>query len=53
MVVENLINELERMQLARKLLETVYLEIGPYKNGQISDETLDKLRRFFNFDDSE
>lgn len=38
---------------ALKLLEAVYLELGPYRNREITEKTWDKVRNFFGFDDSE
>lgn len=45
--------EFERLQTASDLLEKVYTELGPYKDGKPTEETWDKIRAFFGFDDSE
>lgn len=35
------------------LLERLWMDIGPYSRGPISEETHIKLRDYFEFDDSE
>lgn len=52
-MLENLIDEIQRLQLAYELLEKVYLERGSYSQYSISNETWQKVNRFFEFDDSE
>jgi hypothetical protein len=51
--ITNLSNDLDTLINAQKLLERVYLEIGPYKRDQVSDRTWDEVRNYFEFDDSE
>jgi hypothetical protein len=53
MVVDKVIDELIKLNLAKSILEKVFLEVGPYNTGTISERTLDEIREFFNFDDSE
>jgi hypothetical protein len=47
------VDEINNLQKAKGLLQTVWLEIGPYGHGKISAETRDELNNFFKFDDSE
>lgn len=48
-----IVSHVSRGELAEKLLEQVYCDIGPYKRDDVSDETWVKVRDFFEFDDSE
>ncbi len=50
--IGKLLEELYKLQEAHKLLEEVWLELGPYTE-KLSDELSNKLNRFFKFDDSE
>lgn len=43
----------QRMVDGLHLLEVVWLDIGPYNRGPVSEETLRLLRDYFEFDDSE
>lgn len=52
-ILEKFLDEFEHLKEARELLEKVYIEIGPYNDGGLSEETLMRLRAFFEFDDSE
>lgn len=52
-VWEALKDHVDRGEEALKLLESVYVEIGPYKRDEVKDETWNKVRDFFGFDDSE
>jgi len=45
--------DISRANKAIELLQSVYLERGPYSDGKISDEVWRKVRDFFHFDDSE
>jgi len=38
---------------AIELLNKVFHELGPYRDGKVTDETWYKVRDFFGFDDSE
>ena len=54
--VEGLNREIQKLQkLAEgmELLEKVWIEIGPYGQGKVSDQTASKLSSYFQFDDSE
>ena len=51
--IDKLFDEINRLKLALEILNDVWADIGPYNTGQVSQETLTKLHRFFNFDDSE
>ena len=55
-MVEKIIEHIESLQklvYAYQLLETLFYEIGPYKNGTPSEHTWIKVRELFKFDDSE
>ena len=43
----------QRIMDGLHLLEEVWVEIGPYNRGPISEELLRKFRDYFEFDDSE
>ena len=51
--IENFLHDIKDLQEAYRILESIWLESDPYVGGQISKESLDKMRRFFKFDDSE
>ena len=51
--LDKVLDEIATLETARRLLETIYTEIGPYKNGKLTDETWHKVKDFFEFDDSE
>jgi len=51
--MDGLVADIKTMKEAVKLLQSVYLEYGPYSAGTISVETWNKVRNFFKFDDSE
>jgi len=38
---------------AEILLTEIWTDIGPYRDGQISDQTLQKLNKWMDFNDSE
>ena len=55
-MIEKLVEELQQLLHAKKLLELVWLEIGPYDNrGVFKDnpELQTQLNDFMKFDDSE
>lgn len=52
-LIENLLDELSRLQKSHELLEELFRWIGPYKDGNIPDELWFKIRDHFDFDDSE
>jgi len=59
-MIDKLIKEIEELQEAKNLLESLYVNIGPYNFRQIIEnnfpepmETISRLERFFDFDDSE
>jgi len=51
--INKLMDELDTLRSGCRLLEDVYLEYGPYGDGEISDELRRKINNFFKFDDSE
>ena len=50
--VDKFTNDLDLLKEGYKLLEVVYLDVGPYFDKPISKETQGKLNTFFKFDDS-
>jgi hypothetical protein len=52
-LIEKLLAEVGTAKKAMELLQRVYLELGPYRDGKIEDQTWNKVRDFFDFDDSE
>lgn len=52
-VWNGLVAHVGRGEEAVKLLEAVYVEMGPYRQDKVSDETWRKVCDFFGFDDSE
>lgn len=52
-VLSDVANEILDLQEAKELLEHIYVQIDPYKDGKIDDNTWRKVRDYFNFDDSE
>lgn len=52
-VWDGLVAHVGRGEEAVKLLEAVYVEMGPYRQDKVSDETWRKVCDFFGFDDSE
>ena len=51
--INSLIDDIERLKAGYKLLEDIYLEVGPYESKKIPEELCYKMREFFGFDDSE
>lgn len=53
--LEDILDEIKNLQEAQKLLEKIWLELDPYHpdTKEISKETWNKVRDFFEFDDSE
>ena len=49
---KNLLYDIKRACKAMEIVEDIWTELGPY-NTILSDELTDKLRKFFDFDDSE
>ncbi|MNJ90171.1 hypothetical protein D3C87_77650 [compost metagenome] len=47
------ISEITHLQEAKELIERVFVEVGPYGNGKISEELLSKINDYMKFDDSE
>ena len=55
-MVEELIEELNRLKEAERLLRDLWLDIGPYniREGQmISEDLMNRLNDYMRFDDSE
>lgn len=51
--IETVIAELQRLLTALDILKQVWAEVGPYRHSMVSEETVNKMREFFDFDDSE
>lgn len=51
--LDKLFLEVEQLKEAHELLISVYLDIGPYRDRDVKDETWERVRNFFKFDDSE
>ena len=51
--LDKLSSEVEQLKEAHELLISVYIEIGPYRDREVKDETWEKVRNFFKFGDSE
>ena len=51
--IDEMIIELQKLRNAKRLLEKLYHEVGPYRNGKIREETWYEIRNYFKFDDSE
>lgn len=54
-VLPRMVAEYQKLVEAKALLESIYVELGPYRNREdaIKDETWYKVRDYFGFDDSE
>ena len=52
-MIDELIEEMQKLKEAKELLYQVYLEHGPYGDGEIPQELRWKINNFFGFDDSE
>lgn len=52
-MIDELIAELEKLKRAEAILEQVYLEYSPYGHGKITPKTLQLMKDYFEFDDSE
>lgn len=52
-LIDKFIDGYHELKQARELLLDLYIEIGPYKDGKIKESTWDKVRDYFDFDDSE
>jgi len=50
-----MVAEYQKLVEAKALLESIYVELGPYRYREdaIKDETWYKVRDYFGFDDSE
>lgn len=51
--IRKLLDEIADLEKAKDLLESVYSDIGPYQDGEVSFDTWNKVRNYFKFDDSE
>lgn len=53
--LEKLLEEIEDLREAKRLLEKIWLELDPYNSGHrhISNETWRRVQVYFKFDDSE
>lgn len=51
--LEKTLEEISKLKTAHELLFNVWLDVGPYKDRKVSEETWDKVRNYFKFDDSE
>ena len=52
-MLDQLLIEMQKLKIAKELLDDVYRDIGPYNTGKVTRETLNKLQKFYKFDDSE
>lgn len=52
-VLDSLVQEYFHLKRVEELLDDIYVEIGPYQDGEVSNETWEKVRKHFKFDDSE
>ncbi len=59
-MLEKLLEEIKRLQEAKKLLDRVWAEVdvyrGEFRNGkdkEMTDDLMRDMRRFYDFDDSE
>ena len=52
-VLDSLVQEYFHLKRVEELLDSIYVEIGPYRDGEVSSETWEKVRKHFKFDDSE
>ena len=51
--ITNMQKEMEELLEAYDILEQVWLNIGPYNDGKVSNETLRRINNLMKFDDSE
>jgi hypothetical protein len=51
--INDLISEIKNLKLAKELLERIFYELGPYRDGKIIDNTWMEVKDYFDFDDSE
>lgn len=51
--IDKFIDEIFFLKTSHELLESLFVEIGPYKDGEIPSELWYKVCNHFNFDDSE
>jgi hypothetical protein len=47
------VEEVADLKKARELLSAVFTEIGPYRDGKVSDKTWNAVSDYFKFDDYE
>ena len=52
-ITVDFIDELNELLECRRLLYSIWLQYGPYKNGTIEHDTWEKVNRLMKFDDSE
>jgi hypothetical protein len=52
-VWDKLSRHVTRGEEAIKLLEQVFIDIGPYRSESVKDKTWQQVCRFFDFDDNE
>jgi hypothetical protein len=51
--VDKFIEEIKNLQTAESILLDIWTGLGSYFNGELSDETKERIRQYFKFDDSE
>ena len=51
--LQRTLNAIERLQEANDLLVELFAELGPYRDGKISDRLWRKVNNYIGFDDSE
>lgn len=52
-LLEQLLKEIEDLREAKAILESVWVDIGPFHTNPVSDKTQDDINKYFGFDDSE
>jgi len=51
--IDALLQEIQDLREARDLLDTIWVDLGPYRTGTIPDAVWSNVQRYFEFDDSE
>ena len=51
--LDEFIDEIFELKKSHELLEDIFREVGPYQDREISRQLWEKVRKHFDFDDSE
>jgi hypothetical protein len=51
--LDEFIDEICELKKSHEFLELIFYELGPYQDREISRQLWDKVRKHFDFDDSE